>query len=70
VVGLLITKLLSLSVIFFKLVIIWQSYKQEHFARLTNTLLKDEESARYNHALACNFAKYSKKYFFLLPTQP
>jgi len=30
-----------------------------HFARLANTLLKDEESARDNHALACNFAKYS-----------
>jgi len=42
---------------------IWQSYKQErgcliHFARLTNTLLKDEEGARDNHVLACNFAKY------------
>jgi len=42
---------------------IWQSYKQErvcpmHFARLANTLLKDEESARDNHVLACNFAKY------------
>jgi len=47
-------------VIFFKLVNIWQSYKQErdclvHFARLANTLLKDEESARNNHVLACNF---------------
>jgi len=30
-----------------------------HFARLANTLLKDEESARDNHLLlACNFAKY------------
>ena len=34
---------------------IWQSYKQErdclmHFARLARTLLKDEESARDNHA--------------------
>jgi len=43
---------------------IWQSYKQEracfmHFARLANTLLKDEESALDNHILACNFAKYS-----------
>jgi len=27
--------------------------------RLTNTLLKDEESARDNHVLAGNFAKYS-----------
>jgi len=39
------------------------SYKQErgclmHFARLANTLLKYEESARDNHVLACNFAKY------------
>ena len=43
---------------------IWQSYKQErgclmHFARLANTLLTDEESARDNHVLARNFAKYS-----------
>jgi len=30
-----------------------------HRARLANTLLKDEESARGNHVLACNFAKYS-----------
>jgi len=30
-----------------------------HFARLANTLLKDEESARDNHVLACNLAKYS-----------
>jgi len=42
----------------------WQSYKQErgclmHFARLANTLLKDEESARDNHVFACKFAKYS-----------
>jgi len=40
---------------------IWQSYKQErgclmHFARLANTLLKDEENARDNHVFACNFA--------------
>jgi len=38
-----------------------------HFARLANTLLKDEESARDNHVLACNFAKYSpilKLFFF------
>jgi len=28
-----------------------------HFARLANTLLKDEENARDNHVLACNFAK-------------
>jgi len=42
---------------------IWQSYKHErgylmHFARLANTLLKDEESAQDNHVLACSFAKY------------
>ena len=42
---------------------IWQNYKQGrdcfvHFACLSNTLLKDEESARDNHVLACNFAKY------------
>jgi len=30
-----------------------------HFAHLANTLLKDEESARDNHVLACNFAKFS-----------
>ena len=35
-----------------------------HFARLTNTLLKDEESARDNHVLACNYAKYSRILFF------
>jgi len=45
--------LLSLSVIFFKSVNIWQSYKQErgclvHFARLANTLLLAEERARDN----------------------
>jgi len=28
-----------------------------HFARLANTQLKDEESARDDHVLACNFAK-------------
>jgi len=41
-----------------------QSYKQQrgchvHFARLANTLLTDEESARQNHVLACNFGRYS-----------
>ena len=30
-----------------------------HFARLANTLLQDEESARDNHVFACNCAKYS-----------
>jgi len=49
--------LLSLWVeFFFKSVNVWQSYKQErgclmHFARLANTLLKDEESARDNHVI-------------------
>ena len=42
--------LLSLRAKKLKSVNIWQSYKQErgclmHFARLANTLLKDEESA-------------------------
>ena len=54
---------------FLKSVNILQSYKQErgclmHFARMTITLLKDEESARDNHVLACNFAKYSSIVFF------
>jgi len=30
-----------------------------HFVRLTTALLKDEESARDDHVVACNFAKYS-----------
>jgi len=30
-----------------------------HSVRLANALLKDEERARDNHVLACNFAKYS-----------
>jgi len=54
-----------------KSVNIWQSYKQErdclvHFVRLANTLLEDWESARNNHVLDCNFAKYSpiSKNFF------
>ena len=47
-----------------KSVNIWQRYKQErgclmHFAHLANTLLKDEESSRGYHVLACRFAKYS-----------
>jgi len=55
-----------------------QSYKQEHgclvhFVRLATTLTKDEESARGNHALACNFAKYSpifkKKFTVRLRTE-
>jgi len=36
-----------------------QGGPKQHFARLANTLLKDEDSARDNHGLACNFAKYS-----------
>jgi len=48
---------------YLKSVNIWQSYKQEpgcltNFVHLANTLLKDKESARDNHVLACNFAKY------------
>ena len=55
----------------FKSVNIWQSYKQErdclmHFARLANTLLKDEESARDNYVLACNFVKYLPIYTKIL----
>jgi len=47
---------------------IWRSYEQErdcfvHFARVVNTLLKDGESARDNHILACNFTKYSPIFF-------
>jgi len=54
----------SVSEFFSKSVNIWQSCKHErdclmHFARLANTLLKDEESARNSHLPACNFAKYS-----------
>ena len=29
-----------------------------YYARLAYTLLKDKESARDNHVLACNFDKY------------
>jgi len=48
----------------FKSMNVWQIYRQECgclvlYARLANTLLKDEESARDNHVLALNFAKYS-----------
>ena len=46
----------SASEFFFKSVNIWQSYKQErgcfmHFARMANTLLKDEESTRDDYIL-------------------
>jgi len=52
---------------FFKSVNIWQTYKEDrdclvHFVLLANahySLLKDGESARNNHVLVCNFAKYS-----------
>ena len=37
-----------------------------HFARLANTLLKDEEIARDNHVFDCNFAKHSKKSSYLV----
>jgi len=37
-----------------------------HFARLANTLLKDEESARDNHVFSGNFAKYSPILIFSL----
>jgi len=80
-VGLLITKLkrfIAASVSgFFKPMTIWQSYKQErgclmHFARLANTLLKDEESARDSHVLVCNTDRLSNKPFliWLLTTAP
>jgi len=54
--------LLSVKVIFFKSVNIWQSYKQERgflmlFALLANTLLEYQESARDSNVLGCNFAK-------------
>ena len=44
----------------FKSANIWQSYEQERgcLMHLENTLLKDEESARDNHVLACNAARY------------
>jgi len=35
-----------------------------HFVRLATTLLIDKESARDNHVLACNSAKYSPILFF------
>jgi len=62
--------LLSLSEKKLKSVNLWQSYKQErgclmHFARLANTLLTDEETARDNHVLAGNFAKYSLRFILL-----
>jgi len=42
-----------------------------HFARLaTLTVLKDEESERDNHVLACNFARYLKKINWQTQTFP
>jgi len=48
-----------------KSVNIWQSYKQErgclmHFARLANTPLKGEESARDNDVFASNFTQFRR----------
>jgi len=53
----------------FKSVNIWQSYKQEggcfvNSVRLATTLLKDRESARYNHVVARNYANIHRSYFF------
>ena len=61
--GLLLSLVCEWKSFFIKSVSIWQSYKQErdclmHFALLANTLLKDEESARDNHVLACNFTDF------------
>ena len=65
---------------YFKSANIWQSYKQEcgclmHLARMANTLLLDEESARDNHVFACNFAKinihlFKKKFTLRLSNKP
>jgi len=57
---------------------LWQNNKQErsclmHFAHLANILLKDEKSARDNHVLACDFAKYlpiKKKFTDRLSNKP
>jgi len=59
--------LLSLRVIFFKSVNIWQSYKLEcdyfvHFYRLLAVCWQGTQTARGNHVLDCNFAKYSPIY--------
>jgi len=40
---------------------IGESWRLVHFVRLAITLLKDEESARDNHVLACSFAKNIRK---------
>ena len=49
---------------FLKSVNIWQSNKQKrdrlvHFLRLLAVCWPGAQSTRDNHALACNFAKYS-----------
>ena len=54
---------------FFKSVNIWQICKQErgslvHFLRLLAVCWPGAQSAWDNHALACNFAKYSLILFF------
>jgi len=36
-----------------------------HIARVANTLLKDEESARYSHVFACNFAAKFTDFHFV-----
>jgi len=38
--------------------------KLQAIVRLAKTLLRDGESARNNHVLACNFAKYSPFFNF------
>ena len=44
-----------------------RAWLSQTFSRLANTLQEQEESARDNHVLACNFAEYSpiKKFFSL-----
>jgi len=58
---------------------IWQSYKQErgclvHLKRLTNTLLKDEESAQDNHVFLLvplpNIHRFKKKITVRLSNKP
>jgi len=59
-----VTALLSLRVKKLKSTVnIWQSYRQErdclvHFLRLLAVSWPSAQSARDNHVLACNFAKY------------
>ena len=56
---------MSVSEIFFKSVNIWRSYGQKgvcvmHFLRLLAVCWPGAQSARDNHLLTCNFAKYSQ----------